>query len=122
MVATTCEEIRRSRGVLRVDRYGSPADTRATPSSWPSSGPALPTASAPTTPVRMPSPSSCAVSIGSMYQMVEVAVPRALFARTLAGSNGSCGAQLDATYYICHGVIGYDGPTGLVTPNGTGEF
>ncbi|MEA2220502.1 MAG: hypothetical protein QOJ35_3128 [Solirubrobacteraceae bacterium] len=34
-----------------------------------------------------------------------------------AGSNGSC-----AVAYLCTGVAGYDGPTGLGTPNGTGAF
>jgi subtilase family serine protease len=34
-----------------------------------------------------------------------------------SGSNGSCGGS-----YLCTGVIGYDGPTGLGTPNGTGAF
>jgi subtilase family serine protease len=33
------------------------------------------------------------------------------------GSNGSCGGS-----YLCTGVPGYDGPTGLGTPNGTGAF
>jgi hypothetical protein len=34
------------------------------------------------------------------------------------GSNGSC-----APYnYLCTGEVGYDGPTGLGTPNGTGAF
>jgi len=33
------------------------------------------------------------------------------------GSNGSCGGT-----YLCTGVVGYDGPTGLGTPNGTGAF
>jgi subtilase family serine protease len=32
-----------------------------------------------------------------------------------AGSNGSC-----PTAYFCNGEVGYDGPTGLGTPNGTG--
>lgn len=32
------------------------------------------------------------------------------------GSNGSCGS------YLCTAVSGYDGPTGLGTPNGTGAF
>jgi len=31
-------------------------------------------------------------------------------------SNGSCGS------YLCTGVVGYDGPTGNCTPNGTGGF
>ena len=34
-----------------------------------------------------------------------------------SGSNGSCGG----TYY-CTGKVGYDGPTGLGTPNGTTGF
>ena len=34
-----------------------------------------------------------------------------------SGSNGSCGGT-----YLCTGEVGYDGPTGLGTPNGTGAF
>ena len=33
------------------------------------------------------------------------------------GSNGSCGGS-----YLCTALAGYDGPTGLGTPNGTGAF
>lgn len=33
------------------------------------------------------------------------------------GSNGYCGGS-----YLCAGTPGYDGPTGLGTPNGTGAF
>jgi subtilase family serine protease len=33
------------------------------------------------------------------------------------GSNGSCGGS-----YLCTAKAGYDGPTGLGTPNGTGAF
>jgi subtilase family serine protease len=33
-----------------------------------------------------------------------------------SGSNGNCGS------YLCTGTAGYDGPTGLGTPNGTGAF
>jgi subtilase family serine protease len=33
-----------------------------------------------------------------------------------SGSNGSCGT------YLCTGDAGFDGPTGLGTPNGTGGF
>jgi subtilase family serine protease len=33
------------------------------------------------------------------------------------GSNGSCGGS-----YLCTAVTGYDGPTGLGTPNGAGAF
>jgi subtilase family serine protease len=34
-----------------------------------------------------------------------------------SGSNGSCGGS-----YLCSGAAGYDGPTGLGTPNGTTAF
>lgn len=34
-----------------------------------------------------------------------------------SGSNGSC-----TPAYLCTGEVGYDGPTGLGTPNGTGAF
>jgi subtilase family serine protease len=34
-----------------------------------------------------------------------------------SGSNGSCGGS-----YLCTAVAGYDGPTGLGTPDGTGAF
>jgi subtilase family serine protease len=34
-----------------------------------------------------------------------------------SGSNGSCGGS-----YLCTGGAGFDGPTGLGTPNGTGAF
>jgi subtilase family serine protease len=33
------------------------------------------------------------------------------------GSNGSCGGS-----YLCTGVVGYDAPTGLGTPKGSGAF
>jgi subtilase family serine protease len=35
----------------------------------------------------------------------------------VGGSNGTC-----TTSYLCNAVPGYDGPTGLGTPNGTGGF
>ena len=35
-----------------------------------------------------------------------------------SGSNGSC----SLTTYLCNGAAGYDGPTGVGTPNGTGAF
>jgi len=35
----------------------------------------------------------------------------------ISGSNGSCGGS-----YLCQAGTGYDGPTGLGTPNGTGGF
>ncbi len=34
-----------------------------------------------------------------------------------SGSNGSCSPA-----YLCHGEVGYDGPTGWGTPNGVGAF
>jgi hypothetical protein len=34
-----------------------------------------------------------------------------------SGSNGSCGGS-----YLCTGMPGYDGPSGLGTPNGTAAF
>jgi hypothetical protein len=34
-----------------------------------------------------------------------------------SGSNGSCAGS-----YLCTAKIGYDGPTGLGTPNGLGAF
>ena len=39
------------------------------------------------------------------------------FTDVTAGSNGSCEA---GRAYLCHGKAGYDGPTGLGTPDGTG--
>ena len=33
-----------------------------------------------------------------------------------SGSNGNCGS------YLCTGVVGYDGPTGLGTPKGDTAF
>jgi len=33
------------------------------------------------------------------------------------GSNGSCGGS-----YLCTAIAGFDGPTGLGTPNGIGAF
>jgi hypothetical protein len=34
-----------------------------------------------------------------------------------SGSNGSCSGR-----YLCTAEVGYDGPTGLGTPNGIGSF
>jgi hypothetical protein len=42
--------------------------------------------------------------------------PRRLYDVT-SGSDGSCGGS-----YLCEGQRGYDGPTGLGTPDGTGAF
>ncbi len=38
----------------------------------------------------------------------------------VGGSNGTCGGS--GTAYLCQGVVGYDGPTGLGTPAGTTPF
>jgi len=43
----------------------------------------------------------------------------------VGGSNGSCtgnGRKRGGQTYFCTAVTGYDGPTGLGTPNGTGGF
>jgi hypothetical protein len=42
--------------------------------------------------------------------------PTSLFDVT-SGNNGNCGGS-----YLCTAGPGYDGPTGLGTPNGTGAF
>jgi subtilase family serine protease len=49
--------------------------------------------------------------------------PTALFDVT-SGSNGRCvqGKRNTAAAYLCTAGAGYDGPTGLGTPNGTGAF
>jgi len=43
---------------------------------------------------------------------------------TTSGANAGndCGRKGSSTYYLCHAGPGYDGPTGLGTPNGTGAF
>jgi hypothetical protein len=50
------------------------------------------------------------------YGSSPYANPGALFDVT-SGSNGSCSGS-----YLCTGEPGYDGPTGLGTPNGTAAF
>jgi subtilase family serine protease len=50
------------------------------------------------------------------------ASPSSLFDVT-SGSNGKCTrGRNTSTKYLCTAVPGYDGPTGLGTPNGTGGF
>jgi subtilase family serine protease len=51
-----------------------------------------------------------------LYGRFPYAHPGGLFDVT-AGSNGACGGS-----YLCTAVPGYDGPTGLGTPNGTSSF
>jgi hypothetical protein len=41
----------------------------------------------------------------------------ALFDVTSGGGNGACGGG-----YLCTATAGYDGPSGLGTPNGPGAF
>jgi subtilase family serine protease len=53
---------------------------------------------------------------GTTSPSLPYANPGALFDVT-SGSNGSCGGS-----YLCTGTAGFDGPTGLGTPNGTGAF
>jgi subtilase family serine protease len=71
--------------------------------------------------------SASAPIIGSVYALAGNAAavnygsfpysnPGSLF-DVAAGSNGSCSGS-----YLCTSVAGYDGPTGLGTPNGTAAF
>ncbi|MFI9382553.1 peptidase S8 [Kutzneria sp. NPDC052558] len=53
---------------------------------------------------------------GSVPASLAYAHPTSLFDVT-SGSNGSCGGS-----YLCTARAGYDGPTGLGTPNGLGAF
>jgi subtilase family serine protease len=53
---------------------------------------------------------------GSTPSSLPYAHPGSLFDVT-SGSNGSCGGS-----YLCTARAGYDGPTGLGTPNGLGAF
>jgi hypothetical protein len=43
--------------------------------------------------------------------------PSSAFHDVVSGSNGSCGGA-----YLCTGVVGFDGPTGLGTPHGDTAF
>ncbi|MFE9448040.1 peptidase S8 [Streptomyces sp. NPDC006739] len=57
---------------------------------------------------------------GNTSQVADGAYPyshRSALHDVTAGSNGSCGGT-----YLCTAGPGYDGPTGLGTPNGTGAF
>ena len=78
--------------------------------------------------------SASAPLIGAVYAMGgvtggvnEASLPYAhassLFDVT-SGSNGRCttGKKNTGSAYLCTAVAGYDGPTGLGTPNGTGAF
>jgi subtilase family serine protease len=53
---------------------------------------------------------------GSSWTYAHASYSSTLFDVT-SGSNGSCGGS-----YLCTAATGYDGPTGLGTPDGTGAF
>lgn len=55
----------------------------------------------------------------SMYSQ-SLYVNRVFLNDITTGSNGSCGDIV--TMYLCTAEIGYDGPSGLGTPNGSGAF
>ena len=83
--------------------------TRACPAGWSSAAPA---------PRRRSSPSVYALSGRNHGLPQQLPYPHAsaLFDVT-SGSNGSCSPAA-----WCHAGAGWDGPTGLGTPNGTGAF
>jgi subtilase family serine protease len=64
-------------------------------------------------------------AIAAIYALAGVTVSNASYTYShtsslfdvTSGSNGSC-----STAYFCKGEVGYDGPTGNGTPNGTGAF
>ena len=53
----------------------------------------------------------------SPFGSTPYAAPAGSLNDIVGGSNGSCGGS-----YLCTAVSGYDGPTGLGTPNGIGGF
>lgn len=54
---------------------------------------------------------------GASYPAQDLYTKKAYLFDVFAGSNGSCGST-----YLCTSVTGYDGPTGLGTPNGLTAF
>ncbi len=54
---------------------------------------------------------------GNLANNASYAYAHRSFYDVTSGSNGSCGGT-----YLCTGVSGFDGPTGLGTPNGTTAF
>lgn len=58
-----------------------------------------------------------AVPSGVMGNSLPYASASGTLHDVISGSNGSCGGS-----YLCVAVSGYDGPTGLGTPSGTGAF
>ena len=55
--------------------------------------------------------------ITSAQAMERVFTQTNTYANVTAGTNGNCNPA-----YLCTAGPGYDGPTGLGTPNGTGAF
>jgi subtilase family serine protease len=68
--------------------------------------------------------------IGAIYAAVGIPAngvastyaARANLFDVVSGSNGSCGVTGSSTFYLCHAGTGYDGPTGLGSPNNTTPF
>lgn len=54
---------------------------------------------------------------GASYPAQDIYARRSYLFDIFAGSNGSCGST-----YLCTSIVGYDGPTGLGTPNGLTAF
>jgi subtilase family serine protease len=69
-----------------------------------------------------------ASNAGSLYGGGSIAFGSAnpLLTDVTSGSNGSCAGHgrlsNAALAYLCTGIVGYDGPTGMGTPVGTGSF
>lgn len=62
---------------------------------------------------------NAAVAAGASYTYTN----RASLFDVTTGSNGRCTrGRNSGAAYLCTGVVGYDGPTGLGTPNGVGAF
>jgi len=57
-------------------------------------------------------------AVGTRPNSYPYSNPSSLFDVT-SGSNGVCGGGIE---YLCQAQVGYDGPTGLGTPNGTRAF
>jgi subtilase family serine protease len=54
---------------------------------------------------------------------VAYAAPAGSLFDVTSGSNGRCvSRRTSPAAYLCNGAVGYDGPTGLGTPNGTAAF
>jgi subtilase family serine protease len=56
------------------------------------------------------------------YGSFPYSAPKGDLFDVIGGSNGSCGSSTSSTYYLCTAVAGYDGPTGLGTPDTAAGF